>query len=1373
MKILPVTVLVLALSLLRLAIAQGPDPAMLPLTAQERAWLASNPTVRARLGDYPPYMLTTPEPAGLAVDYLNYVAKRFGFKVEFIPATTSFDIAVADVGGAHQHYDLLPTFTRTPEREQQFAITNDYLTAPWVLYARQDSPYIIGLESLAGKTIAAEKGFLVTQKLKQDFPRIRILEMITPVDALMAVATGQADGYVGNLTVSNFLVKEHRLSNLVVAAPTPYGINTQAMAVRKDWPELAGLINKGLAAMTDEERQTILQKWIGVEMRLQPDYTLVWQILVAAMLIVLAIFYWNRRLAREIVIRQRIESELRNSKAQLQQEKQALQRAEIKLHQEQTALRELNETLERRVEERTAEVRAATAAILEREESLNFVVDGSRLGTWDWNIETGEVRRNDYWAGMLGYTRQEADDATAGGWLELIHPDDRERAWQSIDAHLAGQTPLHEVEYRMRARDGSYRWILDRARIVSRNSEGRAVRMAGTHQDITERKRAEQQVRDSAHHLHRLFENVPIGMFQSTPKGQYVFVNPALAAMLGFDSPAQTIETINRTSVAEATYADPSRRPLLVEEVEQHEGQFRTFQNRYRRRDGSVFDALLCFSEQTDPFSGERFLYGFIQDISERVQAEAQVQETLRLLQVATDAADIGIWSWEFASGKLEWDDRLCAWYEAPEEMNRTGLCYEFWKSRVHPDDRERAESALAAPLHNNAPHEDDFRLLLPSGRVRYIHMAAVVERDANGQPWRMVGVNRDITQQHELEAALRAAKGAAETASAAKSEFLAHMSHEIRTPMNAVLGLAQVLGREPLTANQHDMLERIQAAGRSLLVILNDILDFSKIEAGQLRLESRPFDLAGLLARIGSLMEQTAQTKGLTFCIAAPTEPLGPLLGDGLRLEQVLVNLASNALKFTERGEVTIAVHLLERNETVVRVRFTVRDTGIGIAPEALDHLFTPFTQAEAGITRRFGGTGLGLAICKRLVALMGGEIGAESQVGQGSTFWVELPFARAVQGAVTTQAAPKPALPAGPRLSGVRVLVVDDSAMNRDVVERALGLEGATAMLAADGQQAIECLKARLAAFDVVLMDVQMPVMDGLTATRLIRRDLGLMALPIIAFTAGVLPEQQAAAREAGANDVLAKPLDLEQMTAMLLQWVKPHSVALPSPPPQPSPTRGEGVGGSPSPPWAGVGGRGERLPDDFPAIPGIDRGQAAQTLDGDRAFFLRLLDGFLTEFGAAAAQTRRDLVQSDRETAARRIHTLRGNAGNLGALELMATAGALEEAIRRGEMDVETGLESLDRQLAALTAASAPWRGLTEAPAPPASAAAPPLAPEQLEALRADLRDYNLKALRRFKELKPALVGALGAAKTGALEHAIRGMRFDEALAALERC
>ena len=286
----------------------------LVLSPEERAWLAAGHTVRVRVSDYPPYMISQPTPSGISVDYLAALARRIGFKIEFIAARHGWPESMQDVMGPHVHYDLLPTMNRTPAREQQFALSADYLTAPWVIYTRNDSQYVSGLDALKGRTVAAERGYVITEKLKVEYPAIRILEVAGSVDALRTVATGQADAYVGNLSNATFLIKQERLNNLMVAAPTPFGSHTQAIAVRRDWAVLAGLIDKGIAAMPPEEKNAITEKWGAVEMGFRIDYTMVWQIVGVALFILLAFAYWNRRLAREIVQRQRVETELRLAK---------------------------------------------------------------------------------------------------------------------------------------------------------------------------------------------------------------------------------------------------------------------------------------------------------------------------------------------------------------------------------------------------------------------------------------------------------------------------------------------------------------------------------------------------------------------------------------------------------------------------------------------------------------------------------------------------------------------------------------------------------------------------------------------------------------------------------------------------------------------------------------------------------------------------------------------------------------------------------------------------------------------------------------------------------------------------------------------------
>ncbi len=459
------------------------------------------------------------------------------------------------------------------------------------------------------------------------------------------------------------------------------------------------------------------------------------------------------------------------------------------------------------------------------------------------------------------------------------------------------------------------------------------------------------------------------------------------------------------------------------------------------------------------------------------------------------------------------------------------------------------------------------WRIGLPDGRVRWVAARFQTFFGTDGQPSHMVGINIDITEQKAMEAELRqnarllgefndrlsrqvaeqtqeirAAKEQAEAANAAKSSFLANMSHEIRTPMNAIIGLTGLLRRRQQDADAAGKLEKIEAAGKHLLGIINDILDFSKIEAGKLVLAEEPLDLRALATDACSLVADAAQAKGLQLKTELAYLPT-LLLGDPTRLAQALLNLVSNAVKFTPAGSVTVRTLMVQESAETLLLRFEVADTGVGVPPASLGRLFAPFEQADSSTGRSFGGTGLGLAITKRLAQLMGGEVGVHSVPGQGSTFWFSARLKKA-QGA-WREAPPHPQDDAGEQLrlrhAGAHVLVVEDNAVNQLVATELLSEVGLVCELAGDGEEALQILRrASPGQHRLVLMDMHMPRMDGLATTRALRQLEGGRELPIVAMTANAFAEDAERCLAAGMNDFITKPVDPERLYATLLKWL-----------------------------------------------------------------------------------------------------------------------------------------------------------------------------------------------------------------------------------------
>jgi len=537
----------------------------------------------------------------------------------------------------------------------------------------------------------------------------------------------------------------------------------------------------------------------------------------------------------------------------------------------------------------------------------------------------------------------------------------------------------------------------------------------------------------------------------------------------------------------------------------------------------------------------------------------------------------------------------------------------------------------------------------------------------------------------------LDASRAAAVSAGQAKTQFLANMSHEIRTPMNAILGMSRLLGRTGLSVEQADYLAKIRGAAENLLTIINDVLDLSKIEAGKMQLDTTIFDLNDVLAQVDQVVEFSAQRKGLALTYDLDPEIPRQLLGDPIRLGQILLNLTSNAVKFTDRGEVRIEAGVVSQDTEAVLLRVLVSDTGIGMSDDQLRRLFSEFTQADASTTRRYGGTGLGLTIARRLVDLMGGRISVESRPGAGSTFTVEVPLTR--PNAEQVRRYTRPAAPTETdtaRLQGRRVLLVEDNEVNRQVARELLEAVGLDVTEAADGAQALR--QARAATFDVVLMDVQMPKVDGYTATGLIREQSGLTDLPILALTAHALPGEREKSLRAGMNEHLAKPLDPDALYRTLLNWMpaEPAAGDAAAPPETSAKSLAAAPAHDAAPTAAPARAPTPLQPGESlllaSSLPGIDLDAGLRAVAGREALYLRMAARFLARYAEGMAEVRAMLERGEIEAAEHWAHGLKGLAGTLGAEALSPAAAELERALkdRAPAPAVATQLDALDTPL-----------------------------------------------------------------------------------------
>ena len=855
------------------------------------------------------------------------------------------------------------------------------------------------------------------------------------------------------------------------------------------------------------------------------------------------------------------------------------------------------------------------------------------IGTWNVTLANGAVTWSPGLFRIAGLDPGRAPP-TMAELANHYHPDDRARVRAVVADAVAAQGSF-AYEARILRPDATVRDVVVRG-VSQTDPDGAVTGLVGVLIDVTEMRQVQDAVRRSDVRYRGLAESLPLLVWtMRVSDGEATYLNAQFRTYYGPIGASRT-ERLARNHPDDAGDMEAAWNRALETGIG-YSGQWRI-----RRHDGVYRWHQISISPILLDARGDILEWlGTALDVDDIVTARIAVEDARQLLGLALEAAGAGTWDWDMQTGVVSLAPESARMHglDCPNGESRR-LSAAAWTALVHPDDAADAWNEVRRAIDSRSTYAAQFRV-----GDRWIYGRGRTVFGSDDRPVRMVGLHLDITDSKATEAALRAAthdaeiaRAEAERASAAKSNFLAAMSHEIRTPLNSIIGYADLLLEgETIHGEDRRRLALIQNSGAALLTVVNDVLDFSKVDAGELTLEALSFPLVSIIEAAISIVRGAALKSGLAIRVDLDPDLPRFVVGDSSRLQQVLLNLLNNAVKFTPEGSVTLSVH--REGEAL---RFAVTDTGIGIAPEDQTRLFRRFSQVDGSISRRFGGTGLGLAISHQLVERMGGRIGVESREGEGSTFWFTLVLPRGDEPVHGPALAPERPTASAGAARHLRLLLAEDVAINRELACAVLEAQGYEVAVAVDGAEALASVEAAFAGgrgFDLVLMDVQMPGVDGLAATRRIRSLAGPAGeVPIVAMTANVLPEQIEELLKVGMDDHVGKPFKRQDLCATIERWTAP--------------------------------GARKRLTRPDPGGPPVD----PQTLDAEVLDAMRLrfgperVDGLLDMLAGELSQRFR-VPANDRQEIAHDAHAMVSAAGMLGFAGLSDLCRELEAAAHAG--------------------------------------------------------------------------------------------------------